>query len=233
MQTAERLIREHKVAVMPGTAFGMTEGCYFRVAYGALQKATVAEGIRAAWSAACGSLLARSAAPAHAADATRRASSTQPSRRRTRGAASSAVARSPGLRALVLIHPRVASSTSGSRFAWRRPALRRSRRSARPLRAGSRPAPPDAANAACSSPPRARFRLGARHQDEELVAAPAEHVVGLADVPQQEPRHFPAARDRRSSCPSVSLIVLKRSTSMKTIRHRRLGARGGAAARGR
>jgi aspartate/methionine/tyrosine aminotransferase len=42
---AERLIREHKVAVIPGTAFGMTEGCYFRVAFGALQKATVAEGI--------------------------------------------------------------------------------------------------------------------------------------------------------------------------------------------
>jgi len=42
---AERLIREHQVAVIPGTAFGMTEGCYFRVAYGALQKATVAEGI--------------------------------------------------------------------------------------------------------------------------------------------------------------------------------------------
>ena len=42
---AERLIREHKVAVIPGTAFGMTDGCYFRVAYGALQKATVAEGL--------------------------------------------------------------------------------------------------------------------------------------------------------------------------------------------
>jgi aspartate/methionine/tyrosine aminotransferase len=41
---AERLIREHKVAVIPGTAFGM-DGCYFRVAFGALQKATVAEGI--------------------------------------------------------------------------------------------------------------------------------------------------------------------------------------------
>jgi aspartate/methionine/tyrosine aminotransferase len=41
---AERLIREHKVAVIPGTAFGM-DGCYFRVAYGALQKDTVAEGI--------------------------------------------------------------------------------------------------------------------------------------------------------------------------------------------
>jgi aspartate/methionine/tyrosine aminotransferase len=42
---AERLIREHKVAVIPGSAFGMTDGCYFRVAYGALQKDTVAEGI--------------------------------------------------------------------------------------------------------------------------------------------------------------------------------------------
>jgi len=42
---AERLIREHRVAVTPGPAFGMTEGCYFRVAYGALQKATVEEGI--------------------------------------------------------------------------------------------------------------------------------------------------------------------------------------------
>ena len=41
----ERLIREHRIAVIPGTAFGMTNGCYFRVAYGALQKATVAEGI--------------------------------------------------------------------------------------------------------------------------------------------------------------------------------------------
>jgi len=41
----ERLIREHQVAVIPGTAFGMTDGCYLRVAYGALQKETVAEGI--------------------------------------------------------------------------------------------------------------------------------------------------------------------------------------------
>jgi len=45
LQMAERLIREHRVAVIPGTAFGITEGCYFRVAYGALQKETVAEGI--------------------------------------------------------------------------------------------------------------------------------------------------------------------------------------------
>jgi aspartate/methionine/tyrosine aminotransferase len=45
MRVAERLIREHGVAVIPGTAFGLTEGCYFRVAYGALEKETVAEGI--------------------------------------------------------------------------------------------------------------------------------------------------------------------------------------------
>jgi aspartate/methionine/tyrosine aminotransferase len=44
-EIAERLIREHRVAVVPGHAFGVTSGCYFRVAYGALQKATVAEGI--------------------------------------------------------------------------------------------------------------------------------------------------------------------------------------------
>ena len=42
---AERLIREHQVAVVPGPAFGMHDGCYFRVAYGALQKETVSEGL--------------------------------------------------------------------------------------------------------------------------------------------------------------------------------------------
>jgi aspartate/methionine/tyrosine aminotransferase len=41
----ERLIREHKVAVTPGPAFGMNDGCCFRVAYGALHRKTVAEGI--------------------------------------------------------------------------------------------------------------------------------------------------------------------------------------------
>jgi aspartate/methionine/tyrosine aminotransferase len=45
LAVAERLIREHRVAVVPGPAFGMTEGCCFRVAYGALQPATVTEGI--------------------------------------------------------------------------------------------------------------------------------------------------------------------------------------------
>jgi aspartate/methionine/tyrosine aminotransferase len=42
---AERLIREFKVAVIPGTAFGMIDGCYFRVAYGALQRETVEQGV--------------------------------------------------------------------------------------------------------------------------------------------------------------------------------------------
>jgi aspartate/methionine/tyrosine aminotransferase len=42
---AERLIRDHRVAVVPGSAFGITGGCCFRVAYGALRKETVAEGI--------------------------------------------------------------------------------------------------------------------------------------------------------------------------------------------
>ena len=45
MRIAEQLIREHGVAVIPGPAFGMRDACYFRVAYGALQKGTVAEGI--------------------------------------------------------------------------------------------------------------------------------------------------------------------------------------------
>jgi aspartate/methionine/tyrosine aminotransferase len=45
MEVCERLIREHKVAVIPGTAFGLHEGCRLRVAYGELEKETAAEGI--------------------------------------------------------------------------------------------------------------------------------------------------------------------------------------------
>jgi aspartate/methionine/tyrosine aminotransferase len=45
MQLVERLIREYGVAVIPGTAFGADEGCYLRVAYGALEKAMAAEGL--------------------------------------------------------------------------------------------------------------------------------------------------------------------------------------------
>jgi len=45
LEVTERLVREHGVAVVPGTAFGMEEGCHLRVAYGALEKQTTAEGI--------------------------------------------------------------------------------------------------------------------------------------------------------------------------------------------
>ena len=41
----ERLVREFKVAVMPGTAFGAA-GCHLRVSYGMLDEATAAEGVR-------------------------------------------------------------------------------------------------------------------------------------------------------------------------------------------
>ena len=45
LQLVERLIREHRVAVMPGSAFGTTTGCYLRVSYGALDQHTATEGI--------------------------------------------------------------------------------------------------------------------------------------------------------------------------------------------
>ncbi|MFS0516497.1 pyridoxal phosphate-dependent aminotransferase [Nostoc sp. UIC 10607] len=44
-ELVKRLIQEHKVAVIPGTTFGIDDGCYLRIAYGALQKETVKEGI--------------------------------------------------------------------------------------------------------------------------------------------------------------------------------------------
>jgi aspartate/methionine/tyrosine aminotransferase len=45
MELVERLIRKYKVAVIPGTTFGIEQGCYLRIACGALQKVTVAEGM--------------------------------------------------------------------------------------------------------------------------------------------------------------------------------------------
>jgi len=41
----ERLVKEFKVAAIPGTAFGIERGCSLRVAFGALEKETAAEGI--------------------------------------------------------------------------------------------------------------------------------------------------------------------------------------------
>ena len=45
MDLVEALIRDFGVAVMPGSTFGATDGCSLRVAYGALDADTVAEGI--------------------------------------------------------------------------------------------------------------------------------------------------------------------------------------------
>jgi len=44
MRVAERLIKEFGVAVLPGTGFGLEEDCRIRIAYGALEPHTVAEG---------------------------------------------------------------------------------------------------------------------------------------------------------------------------------------------
>lgn len=46
MACAERLVRDHGVAAIPGPAFGLTRGCVLRVSYGALARDTVAEGLR-------------------------------------------------------------------------------------------------------------------------------------------------------------------------------------------
>jgi aspartate/methionine/tyrosine aminotransferase len=45
MTIVERLVRDFGVAVIPGTTFGMDRGCYLRVAYGAFDADTIAEGI--------------------------------------------------------------------------------------------------------------------------------------------------------------------------------------------
>ena len=45
LEIAERLVREHGVAVIPGSAFGDMAGCSLRVAYGSLTPATAAEGV--------------------------------------------------------------------------------------------------------------------------------------------------------------------------------------------
>jgi len=45
MRLTQRLIEEHKVAVIPGETFGVRDECLLRVAYGALRKDTAAEGI--------------------------------------------------------------------------------------------------------------------------------------------------------------------------------------------
>jgi len=45
MRLVERLIEGHKVAVIPGTTFGVHDECLLRIGYGALETQTAAEGI--------------------------------------------------------------------------------------------------------------------------------------------------------------------------------------------
>jgi aspartate/methionine/tyrosine aminotransferase len=45
MQLVQRLIEEYKVAVIPGSTFGVGDRCLLRVAYGALEEDTATEGI--------------------------------------------------------------------------------------------------------------------------------------------------------------------------------------------
>lgn len=44
-ELAEKLVRQHKVAVIPGSTFGLHQGCYLRVAYAALEAEKLNEGI--------------------------------------------------------------------------------------------------------------------------------------------------------------------------------------------
>lgn len=45
LEIVKTLIQEHKIAVIPGTTFGIENGCYLRLAYGALQQQTAKQGI--------------------------------------------------------------------------------------------------------------------------------------------------------------------------------------------
>jgi aspartate/methionine/tyrosine aminotransferase len=45
MTMMERLVRDHRVAVIAGDTFGATDGCYLRVSFGALEGAAVHEGM--------------------------------------------------------------------------------------------------------------------------------------------------------------------------------------------
>ena len=38
MELVDRLINKHKIATIPGETFGMNDGCYLRLSYGALNK---------------------------------------------------------------------------------------------------------------------------------------------------------------------------------------------------
>ena len=46
LELVKQLIENYQVAVIPGSTFGMQNGCYLRVAYGSLQLATAKVGIK-------------------------------------------------------------------------------------------------------------------------------------------------------------------------------------------
>lgn len=46
LAVAERLVRDYGVAAIPGNAFGLSDGCYLRLSYGALQTDSAEEGAR-------------------------------------------------------------------------------------------------------------------------------------------------------------------------------------------
>jgi len=45
LNIVKRLVRDYRVAVIPGEAFGLVDACYVRIAFGALRQDTVAEGM--------------------------------------------------------------------------------------------------------------------------------------------------------------------------------------------
>jgi aspartate/methionine/tyrosine aminotransferase len=45
LELVEQLIKDYRVAVLPGNTFGMKDGCYLRIGYGALSTETAREGI--------------------------------------------------------------------------------------------------------------------------------------------------------------------------------------------
>lgn len=46
LDLVRQLVKKHQVAVIPGSTFGMENGCYLRVAYGSLQLSTAEAGIK-------------------------------------------------------------------------------------------------------------------------------------------------------------------------------------------
>jgi aspartate/methionine/tyrosine aminotransferase len=46
MEVTQRLVQEHRVAVIPGTAFGLEKGCFLRLAYAALDQHQAAEAMK-------------------------------------------------------------------------------------------------------------------------------------------------------------------------------------------